>query len=372
MKILHTPARFYPYTGGVENYVRSLGRELVGLGHQVTVLCANEPKSKEEEFIDGMRVRRLSYVGKIANTNITPRLPLEMMKEDFDLVHAHLPTPWSADWSGFVSALRGRPLVLTYYNDIVGEGVAGRLAALYNRTNLKLLLRRASRIIVIGPEYASFSCHLKGFAEKIEAIPVGVDLERFLPEGTATDGRTLFFLSVLDRYHRYKGLEDLLFALVSVKRDVPEVKLVVGGGGELLEHYRRLSSQLHIEDNVEFLGFLPEEILAKYYNRSDIFVLPSTSPSQEGFGMVLLEAMACGKPVICTEVAGVAGDVRARGAGLVVEPSSQNELARGISHLLQNGSVARKMGEAGRRLVEERYGWREVARRVEEVYGELV
>jgi len=372
MKILQTPARFYPSTGGVENYARCLGRELVGFGHDVTVLCANEPKSEEEEFIDGIRVRRLPYVAKIANTNITLRLPLEMMREDFDLVHAHLPTPWSADWSGFVSALRGRPLVLTYYNEIVGEGAAGWLAALYNRTSLKILLRRASRIIVIGPEYANFSPHLKGFAEKIEAIPVGVDLERFVPEGTATDGRTLFFLSVLDRHHRYKGLEDLLFALAAVKRDVPEVKLLVGGGGELLDHYRRLSSRLHIEDDVEFLGFLPEEILAKYYNRSDIFILPSNSRAQEGFGMVLLEAMACGKPVICTEVAGVAGDVMARGAGLVVEPSDQNELARAISHLLKNGSVARKMGEAGRRLVEERYGWREVARRVEEVYGELV
>jgi len=372
MKILQTPARFYPYTGGVENYVRCLGRELVGFGHDVTVLCANEPKSKEVEFIDGMRVRRLPYVGKIANTNITLRLPVEIAREEFDLVHTHLPTPWSADWSCFASVLRGRPLVLTYYNDIVGDGFAGELAAIYNRTNLKILLRRTSKIIVIGPEYANFSRHLKGFEDKIEAIPVGVDLERFVPDGTATDGRTLSFLSVLDRYHRYKGLEDLLFALVKVKRDVPRVKLIVGGGGELLDHYRRLSRQLHLEDHVEFLGFLPEEMLAKYYNRSDIFILPSTSSSQEGFGMVLLEAMACEKPVICTEVAGVAGDVRERGAGLVVEPSNQDELARAISRLLQNGSVARKMGEAGRKLAAEKYGWREVARRVEEVYDGLV
>jgi len=372
MKILQTPVRFHPFIGGVENYVHSLSRELVELGHDVTVLCANEPESKKEDLIDGIRVRRLPYMGKIANTNISPSLPLEIMREKFDLLHAHLPTPWSADVSGLAAALKGKPLVLTYYNDIVGEGRSRHIARLYNGTCLKLLLRRASKIIIIQPDYLDSSPHLRGFRDKIETIPVGVDLSRFRPTHEATDGKTLFFLSSLDRYHRYKGLDDLLEALVLVKEDYPEVKLLVGGGGELLNHYRGTTRDLCLEDNVEFLGFIPEDMLANCYNRSDVFVLPSNSRSQEGFGMVALEAMACAKPVICTDIVGAAADVRSAGTGLTVEPSNPAKLAGAITRILINGSVAKEMGEAGSRLVEEKYGWRKVAERVEGVYEELV
>lgn len=372
MKILHTPGRFRPYTGGVENCVFSLSRELAGLGHQVTVLCANEPESVKVELIDGIRVGRLPYIGKIANTNITPGLPLKIMREDFDIVHTHLPTPWSADVSAIAAAAKRRPLVLTYYNDIVGEGFAGRIASLYNRTGLRILLKRAAKIIIIQPDYIRSSPHLKKFHDKIETIPVGVDLSRFRPDEAETDGRTLFFLSVLDRHHRYKGLDDLLSAMVAVKEEVPDVRLVVGGDGGLLSMYRRMTEELGLHDEVEFLGFVPEDMVAKCYNNSDIFVLPSNSRSQEGFGMVLLEAMACGKPVICTDIVGVAEEVEATGAGLTVEPSNPAQLASAITCLLMDRSEARRMGEAGRSLAEEKYGWRKVAERTEGVYEELV
>ena len=372
MKILQTPARYYPYVGGVENYVRSLSGELVKLGHEVTVLSANEPKSVEEELLDGVRVRRIPYVGKIANTNITPSLPLEILREDFDVIHTHLPTPWSADWSAVASAVKRKPLVLTYYNDIVAEGRLEEVTRIYNKFNLKLILNWASKIVIIQPNYLNASPHLKVFEEKVETIPAGVNLEKFSPMGTAPEGDTLFFLSVLDVYHRYKGLEDLLRALALVKKVVPDVKLVVGGDGDLLNHYRSLQDRLGLNENVEFLGFVPEEMVAKYYNRCDIFVLPSTSRAQEGFGMVALEAMACGKPVICTDLVGIAEDVRNKGTGLTVEPNNAEGLAEAISSLLQNRSEAQRMGEAGRRLAEERYGWKKIAKRFERIYGDLV
>jgi glycosyltransferase involved in cell wall biosynthesis len=372
MKILMTPARFRPYSGGVENYVFSLSRELVGLGHEVTVLCANEPESDKEELLDGVRVRRIRYIGKVANTNITPGLPMEMMRADFDLVHTHLPTPWSADVSWIAAGLKRRPLVLTYYNDIVGEGFAGRIAQLYNGTGLKLLLRRAAKIIIIQPGYIDSSPHLRRYRDKIETIPVGVDLSRFRPTNEATDGKTLFFLSSLDRYHRYKGLQDLLSALTMAKEEVCDLKLIVAGCGELQSHYKEMAEDLRVAGCVDFVGFIPEEMLAKHYNRCDIFILPSTSRSQEGFGMVALEAMACGKPVICSNIVGVAEDIEEMGAGLTVEPSNPKELAGAIIRLLKDGPVAKEMGSAGRRLAEERYGWRGVAERVEGVYEELV
>jgi len=372
MKILQTPVRFHPFIGGVENYVYNLSRELVGLGHEVTVLCANETKSEREELLDGIRVRRLPYIGKIANTNITPGLPIEILREDFDLIHAHLPTPWSADWSAIVAKIRRRPLILTYHNDIVGSGFASRVAHLYNHTALKFLLKQADKILITQPKYLKSSPYLKGYEDKVVVIPVGVDVERFRPMHSDKLNNSIFFLSILDEFHRYKGLDQLLRALAFVKEKIPDVRLIVGGGGDLLEHYRRLSEGLGLEENVEFLGRVSDDMLGNYYNRCAIFVLPSVSRAQEGFGMVLLEAMACGKPVVCTDIVGVADEVKAEGAGLIVEPSNVNQLAEAISHLLQNESIAQKMGEVGRRLVEERYSWEKVARRVEEVYEELI
>jgi glycosyltransferase involved in cell wall biosynthesis len=372
MKILQTPVRFRPFIGGVENYVYNLSRGLVRLGHEVTVLCANEPKSEKEELMDGIRVKRLPYIGKIANTNITPSLPIEILREDFDLVHAHLPTPWSADLSAVFAKMKRKPLILTYHNDIVGAGFANRAAHLYNRTALKNLLNRADRIIITQPKYLRSSPYLKRYEDKIVVIPVGVDVERFRPMRSEKINNSIFFLSVLDEFHRYKGLDQLLRALVLVKEEISDARLIVGGDGHLLEHYRRLSEDLGLGENVDFLGRVPEEMLANYYNRCDIFVLPSVSKAQEGFGMVLLEAMACGKPVVCTDIVGVADEVKTKGAGLIVEPSNAEELAEAISHILQDRSLAHKMGEVGRRLVEERYGWEKVAKRVEEVYEGLI
>src|SRR5664280_2480803 len=97
MKIVQTPVRFYPFTGGVENYVYYMSKELVKLGHDVKVICANEPSSIKEEIVDGINIKRLHYITKIANTNITPGFPFALSSEDFDIIHTHIPTPWSAD-----------------------------------------------------------------------------------------------------------------------------------------------------------------------------------------------------------------------------------------------------------------------------------
>ena len=179
MKILQTPVRFYPFTGGVENYVYYTSRGLVELGHEIKVICANEPTSKKEEVVDGIMVKRLSYLTKIANTNITPGLPLALAGEDYDIMHTHIPTPWSADWSLLDAVIKRKPLVVSYYNDITGKGAAGAFANLYNKTALKLLLKRADKIIIIQENYSSTSSHLSKYKDKIVVVPCGADVDRF-------------------------------------------------------------------------------------------------------------------------------------------------------------------------------------------------
>ncbi len=367
MKILQTPTRFYPYTGGVENYVYYLSKELVKLGHEVKVMCASEPKLEDKE-IDGIEVERLDYTGKIANTNITPSLPLHLLKEDFDVLHAHLPTPWSADWSAVVSAVKRKPLVLTYHNDIVGGDIANYIARVYNLTALRFLLKRARKIIATNSNYIKSSPHLKRYKEKIEIIPVGVDIERFQHRDTNVKD-TIFFLSVLDEFHVYKGLNYLLETLKLVKKEIPKVKLIVGGGGKLLEQYKGKTATLGLEENVDFLGYVPNEKTLEYYRNCNLFILPSISATQEGFGMVLLEAMACGRPVVSTSIVGVAEDIEKHDAGMVVKPMDKRALGDAMIRILQDKKEAERMGANGRKLVEKRYSWDGIAENIEKIYN---
>lgn len=369
MKILQTPARFYPYTGGVENYTYYLSKELVKSGHEVKIICAKEPKDSRVTN-NGIKLERLDYLGKIANTNITPTLPFHILKEDFDVVHTHLPTPWSADWSALVSLGKMKPLVVSYHNDIVGDGIASYIAKGYNLTSLKFVLKIASKIIVSHSNYIKFSPHLKDYQEKIEIIPYGVDIGRFSPGKTEVED-TIFFLSLLDEFHKYKGLDYLLESMKLVKKEIPLVKLRVGGGGKLLQHYREKAASMGLENNVEFLGYIPNERIPEYYVNCNLFVLPSISASQEGFGIVSLEALASGIPVIGTDIVGIAEDIEKHGTGLVVRSMDKKSLADAIIRILRDKKEALRMGANGRQLIEKKYSWVTIARRMENLYNSL-
>lgn len=372
MKIIQTPARFYPCIGGVENYVYCLSKELVKLENEITVICANEPYGRKEELIDGINVKKLSYVGKIANTNMTHQLPFTLLKEDFEIIHTHIPTPWSADWSNMISKFKKKPLVVTYHNDIIGNGTSNFIAKIYNSTALKSLLNTADKIIITQQNYLQSSPHLRKYEDKIEVLPNGVDITKFKPLNVNRQENTIFFLSVLDEFHEYKGLDYLLNALKLVKMEIPNVKLIIGGKGALLDHYNKIADDLDLKENVEFHGFIPEEKIVEYYNKYSVFVLPSISSKQEGFGIVVLEALACETPIIGTEIIGVAADVKKNNAGVIIPPKNIDELAKAIIKILTNNFASREMGINGRKLVEEKYTWAKIAKMVQTVYKELL
>lgn len=374
MKILQTPVRFYPFTGGVENYVYYLSRELVKSGNQVKVVCANEPDIESKQRVEGIEVERLPYMGKIANTNITTGLPGVLSDGDYDIIHTHIPTPWSADWSAFYSNSKKKPLVVTYHNDIVGQGLASLVARIYNSVGLNYVLKTAAKIIITQPGYLQSSSYLAKYRDKIEVIPNGVDVEKFQPKQASgnEDKSTIFFLSVLDEFHKYKGLEYLLKALKIVKNKIPDVKLIVGGKGVLLDHYQEMAASLGLKDNVEFAGFIPHEEIADYYSQTSVFVLPSISSLQEGFGIVALEALACQTPVVTTDIVGVAQDLKQIQGGIVTSPRDTQKLADAITQILSDVEMQKEMGQRGRKLVEEKYTWKDVANSMEKVYKEIL
>jgi len=365
MKIVHTPPRIFT-AGGVERYVADLSSELINKGHDVQIFCSRGglPDTRTRD----LPVHVFTHIGKIGNTPITPALPLRLLQEDFDILHTHLPTPWSADWSGMVARQKGRPLILTYHSSIIGRGFSRIIADIYNRTALNGLLQTAERIIFTRRTYIPEP--LMSFQEKIVYIPIGVDCSRFYPEEREISA-DIFFLSILDEFHGFKGLDTLMASMQIVKRKIPSIRLVIGGGGPKLIHYARMAESMGLRGSVRFTGFIPQEKLRDCYNRSRIFVLPSRAPELETFGIVLLEAMACGRPVVTTKIAGMADDINRLGAGIVVEPDDPGELANAMLTILQDKSLERRMGESGLLLVREKYNWQSIAGQVEQLYKDI-
>ena len=365
MKILQTPPRILS-SGGVERYVADLSGELIKRGHQVQILCSRSRSDVLPRSI--LPVRILTPLGLIGNTPITPSLPCHLLCEDFDILHTHTPTPWSSDWSRIIAGLKGRPLVLTYHSAITGEGSAAMIARFYNRTALKHLFRSADRIILARPGYIPLP--LRNFQDRIEYIPVGVDTSQFYPEktGFSTD---VFFLSVLDAFHGFKGLDTLLEAIKRVKKEIPTIRLVIGGGGSQIPYYARQADSMDLGANVRFTGYIPQERLKDYFTGSRLFVLPSRAPELETFGIVLLEAMACGRPVVTTKIAGMAEDIIRSSSGIIVEPDSPGELATAILSILKDEYAAEKMGENGLHLIREKYLWPTIAARMEQLYKDI-
>lgn len=362
MKIVQTPPRIFG-PGGVERYVADLSVELIRRGHDVSVVCSSGGVLGDRE--SRVPIRTLTACGRIGNTPITPALPLRLLQTDFDLIHTHIPTPWSADWSGIIAGFMRKPLVVTYHSSITGRGFAGSIARFYARTSFRRLMHAADSIIVARERFLPAS--LADFEEKIVHIPIGVDVSRFYPEQNDCTA-DVFFLGVLDEYHGFKGLDTLLSAIRIAKRKIPSIRLVIGGGGSMLAHYADMAASMGLSENVRFTGVIRDEELRDYYNRSQVFVLPSRTPELETFGIVALEAMACARPVVTTEIAGMADDISRAGAGIVVEPDNPEEIADAITRILLDESLADRMGKNGLLLVREKYLWTSVAARIEHLY----
>lgn len=374
LRILETPVRFYPYIGGVENQIYYFSEQLVKLGYTVEVLCANEPPGVPNEIVKGFRVRRLSYAFKIANTNITLGLPWALWRTNTDVIHTHMPTPWSADWSALISKLKGKPLVLTIHNDMDKADSFGKvLIWIYVNTFFRLLLKRASKIIIVNTEWRTSFTQTRDifeqYAEKILSIPNGVDVDLFHPAVKKVNNSSILFVSVLDEHHRFKGFNYLLKAMVDIKKEIPTIKLIVVGDGQLLKEYKEMATELDLNDSVEFHGKKNQQELVTYYQNTNAFVLPSIEI--EGMPLVLLEAMSSGLPVVTTNVTGMASEIATYKAGLVIPPRDPKKLSDAITQLLKDDNLKEKMGINARNLAVEKYSWKMLAQKLADLFEEI-
>lgn len=380
MKITIATSFFPPWRGGVETYVYSLSKQLREHGHEITVICGNPPQEPGVEFVDGLRVERLGTCGRLYGTPIIPRLFQKLADTRADIIHANFPTPYVACIASTISRMRGVPAVLTWHNDLTPvTRMAGVLVAIHDQLVLPFYLPQFRFIVATSKVYAENSRILSAHKGRVVVIPNGVDTLRFNPDTPGDDVRArlgvgrekiVLFVGALTQWHRYKGLDVLIQAMALVTRQVPEARLLIVGAGRLETEYRQMVNQLGLTDSAIFAGNVTDDELPEYYASSDILVLPSKDES-EGFGLVILEANATGKPAIGTAVGGIPSVIRDGYNGLLVPPNNPEVLASVIKRALTDADLLEQMGNNARRLAE-RHDWSIVARQTEILYRRAI
>jgi glycosyltransferase involved in cell wall biosynthesis len=352
VRVLHIYKDYYPVPGGIENNIRQLAVGLRRLGVETQVLVTNTQRHTVHELIDDVPVVK---TGRLFNLSSAP-LSLSFypylwhLEASVDIAHLHMPYPPAE--LGQLLLGRGRRFVATYHSDIVRQRVLG---ALY-RPFLWQTLRRAHLIAVSNPTYIQDSPFLRAHAQKCRVVHFGIDLARFArsaeAEARAAAWRARFghrpLVLFVGRLRHYKGVHVLLAALARLPA---EVQALIAGSGPLEARLRAQAQAYGVADRAHFLGTLDDEEVAALYHAADVFVLPSTNRA-ETFGIVQLEAMACGKPVICTELGTGTSYVNQHGiTGLVIPPNDPDALAAAVQHLLANPELRAAMGAAGQQRV---------------------
>ena len=304
------------------------------------MLVTNRGRQTVQEDIGGVRVIKTGRLATVSSAPISLGLFSWMRRLEADITHLHFPYPIGE--LAYLLAGRSRKMVITYHSDIVRQKY---LLQVY-KPFLYRLLARADAMTVSSPQYVQSSAYLCPLQDKCVVIPHGTDLSRFSRtpevERQAQELRQLhrppliLFVGLL-RY--YKGLSFLIEAMANVDAHL----LVVGEGPQGAE-WRELARKLDLGDRVKFLGRVSDGELVALYHACDVFVLPAIHRS-ESWGAVQVEAMACGKPVICTELGTGTSFVNVhRETGLVVPPRDSGALASALNELLANDALRAEMG----------------------------
>ena len=339
--------------------------------HRVTVFTPLY-ESVAAEATTGYPVERLASPLRFGNAAWLPQLIWRLRRSD--IVHLHYPC-YGAHLAVLLACMVWRKkLVLHYHMDALATGPKGWLFCWNRFTLLPLLLRRADAVIGASLDYLSHSQiarYYRRHAEKFREIPFWVDGERFRPPQVSEAGETgVLFVGGLDRAHYFKGLEVLLTAMKDVVANCAGgVCLRVVGSGDLLSHYRELAAGLGIARRVHFLGNLDDAALERAYREASFLVLPSINQG-EAFGLVLLEAMASGKPVIASDLPGVRR-VFGKGEGLVAKVGDAQDLARKMLTLANDRDLRERMGRNARALVCRKYLEKGVALGLDGLYQQL-
>jgi phosphatidylinositol alpha-mannosyltransferase len=353
---------YYPRYGGVSEHVAALAREMRARGHHVTIITghfAGEDPS-EPDVVRVSRTYLVPHNGAFCDLTLGPLLPFRLRtalrRGNFDVVHVH--EPYAPVIGLLAVRLAPCPVVGTFH----ATAPSNRGYALFARALRAYSRPLVARIAVSSPARAFVHRYVPAH---YEIIPNGVDTDRFSPAVSplpAYDKRpVVLFVGRLDPR---KGAAVLVDAMAIVRRDFSDAFLLVVGDGPLRERIRRRAAAL-LGDAARFVGAVERDELPRYYAAADVVVSPALG--NESFGIVLLEAMASGRPVVASDIAGYRSVLTHGRDGLLVPPNDPSNLARALVHLLAEPELRMRLSTEGRRTAC-RYDWRVVADRVEALY----
>ncbi len=387
MRVTHLFKDYFPpTTGGIEQHMQLLCSGLA-LSMDVSVLVPSRSFLRRTETIDGVQVVRVPEFGRFAAVPFCPTMPSELARLKPDIVHLHFPNPmgdmsylFSSNLFSPVRLLRlavagsarpaAVPLVISYHADVIRQR---RLLPLY-KPILNAVFGRAQRVIAAAEENIASSDVLTRYKDRCTVIPYGVDLRSFdltatesveveRRRATAGEGMVLF-VGVL---RPYKGVDVLLKAMARVRARL----IVVGRGPNRLE-LSGLAARLGISGRVLFLGEVSDSERRILLHACDVFVLPSID-NGEAFGIAQLEAMACGRPVIASDLpTGVRFVNKNQMTGLLFPPGDSDALAAALQRLLGDERLRQTLGNAAKRRAELEFSSDRMVRRVQQVYEEVL
>ena len=377
IRVLQVNKLYYPVTGGIERVVQQLAEGLCEDTDTKVLVCRRKGRTIVEQ-IAGIEVTRASSMGMLSSLPLSVSFlwKFRRMAKDRDIIHIHMPFPLG-DLACFLSGYKGR-VILWWHSDIVRQK---KLMKLY-RPLMEWLLRRADCIVVATQGHIEGSKYLKPYQEKCRIIPFGVDLkiekeaDRWYEEGRLLERSeekpdAVKFLFV-GRLVYYKGCRTMIEAFVQAAKGNSRIQLDIVGTGSLEPELKKQTEELGLTDRIYFHADVSDDELIQYFKECDVFVLPSLQRS-EAFGLVQIEAMAFGKPVINTKLPSGVPYVSLHGeTGLTVEPGNAAELAEAMQYLAEHPVERCQMGERARARMDEQFRMDKMLKRVLQLYEEFV
>lgn len=363
MRVLHVGKFYPPDRGGMETHLQLLCGELSRF-IRVRVLVANKNWRTLESDNDGFSVTRLSSLFQFSAASACPSMVSRIRETEADVIHLHWPNPTAV--MAYLASRHPAKLVITYHSDVIRQ----KLLEFAFRPILHQAMNRAAAIIASSPNYIESSPILRAFRQRCRVIPFGIPVESYTNieprdfEKIRTQHGPRLILAV-GRLVYYKGFEHLIAAMAHING-----KLLIVGSGPLREKLDAQVRNLGLEERVTILGNVDN--VTPYYHAAEVFVLPSIARS-EAFGIVQLEAMACGKPVVNTQLdSGVPFVSPDHLTGLTVPPGDPLAIAAAINNLLNNADLRAACSRAAKRRVEEHFRADLMAHRTLELYDEVL
>jgi glycosyltransferase involved in cell wall biosynthesis len=369
VKIAHLVCVFPPYRGGMGQSVY----EMISSIHQENIdMTVITPQYGEEISADyvGFKLEGIKPCLKFGHGAFIPRVLFVLKK--FDIVHLHFPFYGGAEivWLAKKVLKFKFKLIVHYHMDTPQLSFIARFLSLPSFLLTGSLFKISDSIICSSNDYIAHSAvkryYLK-YRDKFVALSFGVDLKRFYPSSDKINN-TVLFVGGLDHAHYFKGL-DILFNSLR-KLDYPDWKLRIVGDGDMRKYYVDLAEKFGIGRKVEFLGKVSDNDLPEIYRKSSFLVLPSVN-AHEAFGIVLLEAMASGLPVIASRLPGVRSVFSDGEEGLLAEPGNDTDLREKILLLLNNQVLVETMGRKALDRARKDYDLVKISIKLQNIYQKI-